>query len=149
VTVALGLDLGSKRIGVAVSDRSGTIAAPLITIERSGSARRDRERIASLVDEECAEIVVVGLPTNMDGTHGPAALAARSEAAALASVITVPVVLSDERRSTVTAQQAMIVGGRRAADRRRRIDQVAAAVLLQHWLDGPRDQAPVGAGGDR
>lgn len=147
MTVALGIDLGSKRIGVAVSDRSGTIATPLTTVVRSGSPSRDYSRIAALVAEEEAVIVVVGMPTNMDGTLGPAARAARSEAVRLASVAGVPVVLSDERRSTVTAQQAMIDGGRRAADRRQRVDQAAAAVLLQHWLDGPRDAPPIGREG--
>ncbi|MEY2755941.1 MAG: hypothetical protein RJB65_2299 [Actinomycetota bacterium] len=131
----LGLDLGSKRIGVAVSDRSGTIASPLLVLARSGSPRRDHEQIARLVTEEEAEAVVVGLPLNMDGSLGPAAKAARKEAALIATVVGVPVHEWDERRSTVTADQAMMQAGLRAPERRQHVDKIAAAVLLQAWLD--------------
>ena len=136
----LGLDLGSKRVGVAVSDRSGTIASPLAVVARSGSTRRDHEAIAKLVSEEEAELVVVGLPLNMDGSTGPAAAAAESEARALATVVAVPVVTHDERRSTVTADRILIDAGRRAPQRRKVVDKVAAAIILQHWLDGQAAQ---------
>lgn len=132
----LGIDLGSKRIGVAVSDRSGTIASPLTVIQRSGSTARDHQAIARLVVEEEAEAVVVGLPLNMNGTAGPAAKAAVAEAEALATVVGVPVHTSDERRTTVTADRAMMEAGMGAQARRKVVDKVAAAVLLQHWLDG-------------
>ena len=132
----LGLDLGTKRVGVAVSDRSGTIATPLTVLQRSGSRRRDHEAIAKLVAEEEAELVVVGLPLNMDGSTGPAAAAAETEARALATVVAVPVVTHDERRSTVTADRILIDAGRRAPQRRKVVDKVAAAIILQHWLDG-------------
>jgi putative Holliday junction resolvase len=135
---ALGIDLGSKRIGVAVSDRSGTIASPLVVLRRSGSARRDHEAIARLVADEEAEVVVVGLPLNMDGSAGPAARAAVTEAEALATVVGVPVVTFDERRTTVAADAAMIELRMRAQARRRVVDKVAAAVMLQYWLDSPR-----------
>jgi putative Holliday junction resolvase len=132
----LGVDLGSKRIGIAVSDRSGTIASPLTVIQRSGSVPRDHRAIADLVAEEEAEAVVVGLPLNMNGTAGPAAQAAMKEARALATVVNVPVHTSDERRTTVTADRAMMEAGMNAQARRKVVDKVAAAVLLQHWLDG-------------
>lgn len=132
---ALGIDLGSKRIGIAVSDRSGTIATPLTMIERSGNRKLDHQRIAALVTEEEAEVVVVGMPFNMDGTLGPAARAAVSEARALATVVGVPVETHDERRTTVTADAALMEMKMRAQARRRVIDKVAAAVMLQHWLD--------------
>jgi putative Holliday junction resolvase len=137
---ALGLDLGSKRIGVAIGDRTGTIASPLQVLQRSGSTRRDHEAITKLVVEEEADIVVVGLPLNMNGSSGPAAQAAVDEAAALATVVGVPVVTFDERRTTVTADQAMIEANMRAQARRRIVDKIAAAVMLQNWLDagGPR-----------
>lgn len=137
---ALGLDLGSKRIGVAVADRTGTIASPLHVLHRSGSVKRDHLAIAELVVEEEADIVVVGLPLNMNGSSGPAARAAIDEAAALATVVGVPVVTFDERRTTVTADQAMIEANMRAQARRRIVDKIAAAVMLQNWLDagGPR-----------
>jgi len=136
----LGVDLGSKRIGIAVSDRSGTIASPLTVIQRSGSVARDHQAIAKLVAEEEAEAVVVGLPFNMNGSAGPAAQAAVKEAKALATVVGVPVHTSDERRTTVTADRAMMEAGMNAQARRKVVDKVAAAVLLQHWLDG-RDAA--------
>ena len=132
---AVGLDLGSKRIGVAVTDPTGTIASPLQVLQRSGNAGRDHQTIAKLVADEQAEIVVVGLPLNMNGSAGAAARAAVDEATALATVVGVPVVTFDERRTTVTADQAMIGAGMRAPARRRVVDKVAAAVLLQHWLD--------------
>ena len=105
---ALGLDLGSKRIGVAVSDRSGDA------------------------------IVVVGLPLNMNGSMGPTARAAVAEAEALATVVGVPVTTYDERRTTVTADRAMLEAGLRAPERRKHVDKVAAAVMLQQWLDRQR-----------
>ena len=137
---ALGLDLGSKRVGVAIGDRTGTIASPLKVLQRSGSLKRDHEAIAKLVVEEEADIVVVGLPLNMSGSSGPAAQAAVDEAAALATVVAVPVVTFDERRTTVTADQAMMEANMRAQARRRIVDKIAAAVMLQNWLDagGPR-----------
>ncbi len=137
---ALGLDLGSKRIGVAIGDRTGTIASPLTVLQRSGSVRRDHLTIAELVIDEEADIVVVGLPLNMNGSSGPAAKAAVDEAATLATVVGVPVVTFDERRTTVTADRAMIEAKMNAQARRRIVDKIAAAVMLQNWLDagGPR-----------
>ncbi len=138
---ALGIDLGSKRIGIAVSDRTGTIASPLLVLQRSGSVRRDHEAIAALVAEEEAEIVVVGLPLNMNGSLGPAAKAAVAEAERLTTVVDVPVTTYDERRTTVSADQAMMQAGMNAQARRRIVDKVAAAVMLQSWLDYQRGTA--------
>lgn len=132
---ALGIDLGSKRIGIAVSDRTGTIASPLVVLQRSGSVRRDHEAIRALVVEEEAEMLVVGLPLNMNGSSGPAAKAAVAEAQALATVVGVPVITFDERRTTVTADRALIEARIGAQARRKLVDKVAAAVLLQTWLD--------------
>ena len=137
---ALGIDLGSKRIGIAVSDRTGTIASPLTMLQRSGSPRRDHEAIRRLVVEEEAEMLVVGLPLNMNGTSGPAAKAAVAEAAALATVVGVPVITFDERRTTVTADRALIEAGIGAQARRKLVDKVVAAVLLQTWLDSRAGQ---------
>jgi putative pre-16S rRNA nuclease len=138
---ALGLDLGSKRIGVAVSDRSGTIASPLTVLQRSTSRRTDHERIAALVREEEAELVVVGLPRSLSGRDGPAARAAMVEIAALASVVEVPVETYDERFTTVTANRALAESGVRGPARRQVVDKVAAAVILQSWLDARRSSA--------
>jgi putative Holliday junction resolvase len=135
---ALGLDLGSKRIGVAVSDRSGTLATPLTVIERCGQVAQDHRRIAALVADEEAEVLVVGLPLCLSGATGAAAEAAQHEVVALASVVGVPVETYDERLTTVTADRAMRDAGVRGRARRSRIDQVAAAVMLQAWLDARR-----------
>ena len=135
---ALGLDLGSKRIGVAVSDLSGLIASPHSVISRSKSTRHDHEVIARLVVEEEVEIVVVGLPLTMDGGVGPAAQAATREANRLSTVLSVPVEMFDERMTTVTADRALREADISASDRRRFVDKVAAAVMLQTWLDRRR-----------
>lgn len=132
----LALDLGSKRIGVAVSDRSGTIATPLLVLQRSGRQRTDHERIKALVDEEEAERVVVGLPLSMNGSIGKAAAAAITEAEILATVVGVPVETIDERLTTVTAERILMELGKRGRARRQIVDKVAAAVILQSWLDG-------------
>ena len=135
MTRALGVDLGTKRIGIAISDPSGTIASPLTMIPRSGSQRRDHAAIAALAAEEEVATIVVGLPLNMNGTVGPAAQAAITEAEALATVVHMPVVTFDERRTTVTADRALMEGGLNAQARRKLVDKVAAAVMLQAWLD--------------
>jgi putative Holliday junction resolvase len=132
----LALDLGSKRIGVAISDRSGTIASPLTVLQRSGKPSIDHERIRALVVEEEAERVVVGLPVSMNGTLGPAAKAAIKETEALATVVGVPVETFDERLTTVSGDRMLAERGMRAQDRRKVIDKVAAAIILQTWLDG-------------
>ncbi len=132
---ALGVDLGSKRIGIAVSDMSGTIASPLTTVHRSKSKRHDHTEIARLVRDQEAEVVVVGLPLSLDGTMGPAAKAASTEAGHLASVVGVPVEMYDERFTTVTAERGMLEAGLNAPARRKVVDKVAAAVILQAWLD--------------
>ena len=136
----LALDLGSKRVGVAVSDRSGTIATPLVVLQRSGRTSIDHERVRALVVEEEAVLVVVGLPLSMDGSVGKAAQAAIREAKALATVVGVPVETFDERLTTVTADRMLMEFRMRAEDRRKIIDKVAAAVILQSWLDRRADQ---------
>jgi len=131
----LGLDLGSKRIGVSTSDSSGTIASPHSVLLRGRHRRDDHEAIARLVNEEEVGLVVVGLPLRLDGSHGPAAEAATREARLIGTVIHVPVVLFDERFTTVAADRALKEADIRASDRRRVVDKVAAAVMLQAWID--------------
>lgn len=137
---ALGIDLGSKRIGVATSDRSGTIATPLTVLQRSGSRLSDYRSIAALVVEHEAECVVVGLPLNMSGSVGAAAQSATDEASEMASVVNVPVYTYDERLTTVTADQILMQQKMKAQARRRVVDKVAAAVMLQSWLEHRRHQ---------
>lgn len=131
----LALDLGSKRIGVAVSDITGSVASPLTVIHRSRSRQHDRERIAALVREEEAEMVIVGLPLSLSGAVGPAAKAALIEARALATLIDVPIETFDERLSTVTAERTLATLDVRGSSRRQVVDKVAAAVFLQAFLD--------------
>lgn len=137
---ALGVDLGSRRIGVSLSDAGGVLASPLLTIERTGNASAIYRRLAALVAEEAVDVVVVGLPLSLDGTEGTAALAARAEADALADVLAVPVVTHDERLTTVTAHQQLRAAGVDGRRRRQIVDQQAAAVLLQAWLDAERQK---------
>ncbi|MEY3618101.1 MAG: hypothetical protein RL726_799 [Actinomycetota bacterium] len=132
---ALGVDLGTKRIGLATSDLSGTIATPLSTLERSHSTRSDHASLARIVTDEEVEIVVIGLPIQMNGELGMAAEAAQREAALLGTVLDVPVILFDERMTTVAADRALKEANISASRRRRYVDRVAAAVMLQSWLD--------------
>lgn len=135
MTRAIGLDLGSRRIGVALCDSAGTLATPYEVVRRSGDRARDHREILRLADEAGAEAVVVGLPLSLDGSVGPAATAILDEVEELRVALGLPVVTWDERLSTVEAHRrlrAAGVGGRKG---RRVVDQVAATVILQSWLD--------------
>ncbi|HVE94713.1 MAG TPA: Holliday junction resolvase RuvX [Acidimicrobiales bacterium] len=131
----LGLDLGERRIGVAVSDTTGTIASPHDVIRRRGDRLAEHVEIAAAVSDVGAVLIVVGLPRSMSGRDGPAAKSVRAEVAELGARVPVPVELWDERLSTVTANRALIEGGVRRRARRDSVDKVAAAVILQSWLD--------------
>jgi putative holliday junction resolvase len=135
VTRALALDIGTRRIGVALSDSDGTVATPYEVVARSGDAGRDHEHIAGLVDDVGADVVVVGLPLSLDGSLGPAAQATLMEVRELRRVLPVDVVTWDERLSTVEAERSLRKLGVRKDRRRRVVDQVAATVILQSWLD--------------
>jgi putative Holliday junction resolvase len=138
----VALDLGSRRIGVAVSDPGGRLASPVQVVTRSGDLDRDRRTLAELIAELDAERVVVGLPLSLDGQVGPAAQAALDEVEALAAYTDVPIETYDERFTTVTADQLLRAHDRNAKQRRQTIDMAAAAVLLQAWLDGRRGDDP-------
>ena len=138
----VGVDLGTKRVGVAVSDAGGVLASPYEVIQRSGDVERDRRRVRAIVEEVEAVLVVVGLPLSMDGSMGPAARAALEEAEALASVVApVPVETFDERLTTVSADRSMQAAKMNAVERRKVVDKVAAAVMLQAWLDSREARA--------
>ena len=128
---ALGVDLGTKRIGIAISDSGGILATPLLTINRSGTRRTDHEKIAELVIEEGIGCVVVGMPVDLRGNKAIAAQNAAAEVAELATVVAVPVETFDERMTTaLVAKQLRGVKGLK-----QKIDSSAAAVMLQGWLD--------------
>jgi putative Holliday junction resolvase len=136
---ALGVDLGTRRIGVAACDSGGTLAFPKATIERSDDPSADHQALAALLAQAGARTVVVGLPVSLDGTDGPAARRARAEAKELARELAeVEVVLFDERLTTVSARAALAATGRRGRQTRGGLDAAAAAVLLQAWLDAGR-----------
>jgi putative Holliday junction resolvase len=143
VARALALDLGTKRIGVAASDAGGVLASPRTVVERSGDRARDHRRIAELVAEEEAAVVVVGLPRSLDGRRGPAAELVLGEVEELAAVLAVPVLTHDERFTTVTAHEQLRAAGMGGRRRRTVVDQQAAAVLLQSWLDAGRPGDPL------
>jgi putative Holliday junction resolvase len=133
---AVGVDLGSKRIGVSLSNSDGTLATPYEVIVRSGDKQRDYRQLKLLVEEAEAEIVVIGLPLSLDGSLGPQARKYHGEAKAIAKMIGVEVALHDERFTTVTAEQFLKDAELDGRKRRQVIDKVAAAVMLQDWLDG-------------
>jgi len=128
----MGLDLGERRIGVAVSDPSRVLARGIEVIERR-LVEKDLEAIASLAEEYEVETIVVGYPRRLDGTAGEEAKKAEAFAAQIEAHLELPVILWDERLSTVRAARALAEGGKRK--RRLGIDAVAAVVILQDYLD--------------
>jgi putative Holliday junction resolvase len=130
----VGLDPGTRRVGVAVSDPGGLIAQPHSTIAAE-PADTLAARLAAVIEEIGATRVVVGLPRRLDGTVGPEAKEARRLATELRRLTRRPVSLLDERLTSVAADRALREGGRRRAERRQLADQVAAALILQTYLD--------------
>ncbi len=128
----MAVDLGSARTGVAVSDELGMLAQPWKTLP-GGAASLDA--VVAAAGELKPGRILVGLPRNMNGTYGPAAEAARAFAADLRARVACPVDLWDERLTTVAAQRSLRESGRKARDQRGVVDQVAAQILLQSWLD--------------
>ena len=132
----LGLDVGDKRIGVALSDESRLIASPYCVIHSVGWGP-DSRRIADIMRETGAELIVSGLPYNMDGSLGFQAKKVQ-DFLQVVEGLGFPVLWMDERLTTVSAQRALIAGGMRRQERREHVDKVAAAVILQAWLDQQR-----------
>ena len=132
---ALGIDLGEKRIGIAVSDSNGKVATPIQVLVRSKSTKQDHNKINELVNEWEAEIVVVGMPYSLNGSKGSAARLVEKEVKKLSDSISVPVTIHDERLTTVMAAKELDVQGLNSKKQRGVIDQVAASVILQSWLD--------------
>jgi putative Holliday junction resolvase len=131
----LALDHGSKRIGVAVSDETKTIAQPLEYIPAEPFADF-LARLKQLLVEKEISLVLIGLPRNMDGSHGPAAQKVDAFAGVLKTAITVPVKMWDERLTSTMANRILIQGGVRRDKRKEKVDKMAAAILLQSYLDG-------------
>ena len=134
----LAVDPGSKRVGLAVSDPSGTIASALST-EPAEPAATLASRLAEIAKAQEAGRIVVGLPLRLDGRHGPEAKAAQELADLLRKASGLPVELVDERLTTAEAEKSLIAGGMRREKRRATVDRVAATLLLQGHLDSKRN----------
>lgn len=135
--IALSVDLGHARTGLAVSDRSGFLASSLCVITEY-SDEKLIEKIAEKVRETGAEIIVVGLPRNMDGTEGESAIRARELAQKLTELTGVPHHMQDERGTTITAQNYLSAGNVYGKKRKQKVDAVAASIILQDYLDSQR-----------
>jgi putative Holliday junction resolvase len=131
----LALDHGTKRIGVAVSDETKTIAQPLEYI-LADPFEGFLERLKKLLVEKEIDLVLIGLPRNMDGSYGPAAQKVEAFVAVLRSAITVPIRTWDERLTSSQANRILIAGNVRRDQRKEKVDKMAAAILLQSYLDG-------------
>jgi putative Holliday junction resolvase len=131
----LALDHGSKRIGVAISDEMKLIAQPLEFIPAEPFADF-LKRLKEILGEKEVELIVVGMPRNMDGSYGPAALKVQDFVAVLKNALTVPIQTLDERLTSVQANRLLIQGNVRRDKRKQKVDMMAAAILLQSYLDG-------------
>ncbi len=133
MTRVLGIDPGDRRIGIAVSDPTGTIASPYGFID--ATTGDPVSSIGAIAIEMDCDTIVVGLPLRLDGSEGPSAHRSRTLGAALSEGLHIAVVYADERFTTVTAEAALLEGNVRRSERKTKRDQVAAAVMLQGFLD--------------
>jgi putative Holliday junction resolvase len=134
---ALGLDIGARRIGVAVSDPGGTVATPLKVLDARMVAR-DITPLRRLVEDYEVDLIVAGLPLTLAGDEGPQAVEVRRRAEELACLLRLPLELWDERLSTTEAARSMSASGVSARDSKGAVDMVAAALILQGFLDSRR-----------
>jgi putative Holliday junction resolvase len=134
MTPLMGLDLGTKTIGVAVSDGLRTVATPIETVKRKKFGV-DAQRLVTLLNERAIGGIILGLPRNMDGTEGPRAQSTRAFARNLAPLVSVPIGFWDERLSTVAAERALLEADTSRKRRAEVIDHVAASYILQGVLD--------------
>ena len=130
----MGLDLGTKTIGVAVSDGMQSVATPLETIKRK-KFTQDAERLLQIIADRNIGAIVLGLPLNMDGSEGPRAQSTRAFARNLEKISALPITFWDERLSTVAAERALLEGDTSRKRRSEVIDHVAASYILQGVLD--------------
>jgi putative holliday junction resolvase len=130
----LAIDYGTKRVGLALSDETGTIAQPLGFLPAEPVAKLF-DLLKATVSARSVQEILVGMPRNMNGTYGPAADKTREFVAALKQVLTLPVNTWDERLTTVQANRFLVETGMRRQQRKERVDQTAAAILLQSYLD--------------
>ena len=145
----LGIDYGGRRIGVAVSDPTGTIASPLPTLRRRAGKRPPLAKIQELAEAKEAEAVVIGLPLELDGTESDWAREVRAVGEKLARRLGLPVHFVDERLTSVQAERAVRSIGlpKRKREERGRVDAAAATLILQRWLDSPSSRERDGSRG--
>ncbi len=130
----LGIDYGERRMGVAISDETRTVATPLAVIAYDSIKEACRE-VEQYRSETSAEEIVVGMPISLGGFHGDSAKRVGEFIENLSRFVSVPIVTWDERFSTVSANQALIEGGARRVKRKQVVDKLAAQIMLQHYLD--------------
>lgn len=140
----LGLDIGSVRVGVAVSDPSGRIASPLTVLDARALAG-DATPLVRLAEDYESECLVVGLPLTLSGDEGPQAAEVRTAAVRLATAAGLPVEFADERLSSEEARRMMSASGMSEKEQRGSVDKVAAAIILQGWLDARRNGTQEGS----
>ena len=136
----IGLDIGEKRVGVALSDPSGTVATPLVVLDAK-KVLGDGRDVRGLIDDYEADLIVIGLPLSMDGSEGPQAARVRAVGERLARFLPVRIVYHDERLSSSQARRSMSAAGVSDKAKRGSIDMVAACLFLQSFLDARRDSA--------
>jgi len=130
----LAIDHGTRRMGIAISDELKTLAQPVEFIPAEPFADF-LARLKELIREKQVELILVGMPRNMDGSYGPAALKVQEFVAALKNAIAIPIKTLDERLTSVQANRFLIAGGVRRKERKEKVDKSAAAILLQSYLD--------------
>tara|TARA_B100000686_G_C16766916_1_gene962468 strand:- start:544 stop:996 length:453 start_codon:yes stop_codon:yes gene_type:complete len=139
----LGLDLGTKRIGVALSNSERTVATPYAVISRANSTQDQHEQILKIVNEWEVTTLIVGMPIALDGTLGTAANKAKSEIAELQKIVNIEIIAVDERFTTVTAEQVLREQNVSTKKGRGVVDKIAASIILQTWLDMQRGPEPI------
>ena len=134
----LAIDHGTKRMGVAISDELGMIAQPLEFIPAEPFAEF-LDRLKEILHDKQVELIVVGMPRNMDGSYGPAALKVQEFVAVLKDAVAIPIKTLDERLTSVQAHRFLTEAAVRGRQRKDKVDKSAAAILLQSYLDGRPD----------
>src|SRR5881409_1181916 len=130
----LAIDHGTKRMGIAISDELGMIAQPLEFIPAEPFAKF-LDRLKEILREKQVELILVGMPRNMDGSYGPAALKVQEFVAVLKDAIAIPITVWDERLTSAQANRFLLQANVRRAERKLKVDKTAAAILLQSYLD--------------
>lgn len=135
--IVISVDLGHARTGLAISDKSGFLASSLCVIEEKSDARLI-EKVADQVKQNKAELIVVGLPKNMDGSEGESATRARELAEKISTLCGVPYIMQDERGTTITAHAYLSAKEVYGKKRKKQVDAVAASIILQDYLDSQK-----------